>query len=741
MSGVRIYDLAKELNVSNNEVLDVLKELGEASKVPSSNLSEDLAQTVRRRMGVASATTATAVAAPPAALPSTPAVTNSSNGNGAAKAPTPTPPAPTNGTAPTNGAAPTPPPAPAKPAAPANAEPPRQVNVPDIITLKDFATLIGVPAPDIQKKLMGLGVLASLNQKLSPEVTSRLAKSYKVSVTIVPAGQAKTDAPSAPAATDGAVPAPPRVAVVPAKPRQKVAGPVARPPVVTIMGHVDHGKTSLLDAIRHAKVASGEFGGITQHIGAYQVEVDDPANKGQKRKVTFLDTPGHEAFTAMRARGAQITDIAVLVVAADDGIMPQTIEAINHARSAGVPMIVALNKIDKEDANPTRVLTQLTEYDVMPEAYGGTVQTVEVSAKENLGLDDLLETILLVADAEVEPKADPSAPATGWVVEAEVDKGRGAVATILVDQGTLKMGDSIVAGTTFGRIKAMLDDRGQRIKTATPATPVVVLGLGYVPAAGDRLEVVKDEKAARQLAESRQADSRDEKLNTRRPVTLEDLQKQFKQGTAKELNLIIKGDVQGSVEAVRQSLEKIQHSEVGVRFISSGVGPPSDSDVLLASASSSLIVAFNVKPEPAATRLAEAEHVEIREYRVIYDLIDDVKRAMAGLLEPIYEEVPLGTAEVRAVFKLPRAGGSIAGCYITQGKVVRGANVRVKRGGKLVAEGKIDTLKREKDDAREVAYGFECGILIPGYEPMAPVDDRPQDTIECYEMRRVERTL
>ena len=361
---------------------------------------------------------------------------------------------------------------------------------------------------------------------------------------------------------------------------------MTRPPVVTIMGHVDHGKTSLLDAIRSAKVASGEFGGITQHIGAYQVEVDDPENKGQKRKITFLDTPGHEAFTAMRARGAQVTDIAVLVVAADDGVMPQTIEAINHAKAAGVPIIVAVNKIDKEGANPTNVLTQLTQYDVMPEAYGGNVQTVEVSAKEQLGLDDLLEQILLVTDAEIEPKADPSAPATGTVIEAELDKGRGAVATILVDQGTLKMGDSIVAGGTFGRIKAMLNDRGQRVTTATPATPVVVLGLGSVPAAGDRMEVVKDEKAARQLAEGRAATTRDEKLNTRRPVTLEDLQQQFKAGANKELNLIIKGDVQGSVEAIRQSLEKIQHPEVKVKFISSGVGAVSDSDVLLASASS-----------------------------------------------------------------------------------------------------------------------------------------------------------
>jgi len=702
MSGVRIYDLAKELNVPNNEILDMLKAMGEPARTASSTLPEAIVATVRER-----------VKPVPAA------------GNGAAK--------PGNGTAAAfNGTA-----ALAVPSLAVPAPPAAPVEIPEVITLKDFAQLIGVPAPDIQKKLMGLGVLASLNQKLSPEVTTRLAKSYKVAITVGSAPK--------PAASNGAVPdappAPPKVAVVPTKPRQKVAGPVTRPPVVTIMGHVDHGKTSLLDAIRQAKVASGEFGGITQHIGAYQVEVDDPENKGQKRKITFLDTPGHEAFTAMRARGAQVTDIAVLVVAADDGVMPQTIEAISHAKAANVPIIVAVNKIDKEGANPTNVLTQLTQYDVMPEAYGGNVQTVEVSAKEKLGLDDLLEQILLVTDAEIEPKADPSAPATGTVIEAELDKSRGAVATILVDQGTLKMGDSIVAGGTFGRIKAMLNDRGQRVTSATPATPVVVIGLSSVPAAGDRMEVVKDEKAARQLAEGRASIARDEKLNTRRPVTLEDLQQQFKSGANKELNLIIKGDVQGSVEAIRQSLEKIQHPEVKVKFISSGVGAVSDSDVLLASASSALIVAFNTRAEPAAARLAEAEHVEIREYRVIYDLIDDVKRAMAGLLDPIYEEIPLGTAEVRAVFKLPRSGGSIAGSYILSGKVVRGGLVRVRRGGKLVAEGKIDTLKREKDDVREVAQGYECGILVPGYDPMEPVNDRPQDTIECYEMKRTERTL
>jgi translation initiation factor IF-2 len=706
MSGLRIYDLAKELHLSNNDVLEMLKTAGEDGKTPSSTITDETAETIRRKY-----------AANGNGAPNGKAVV-SSGGNGAAM-PSSVP------------NEPTPPPAPEP------AEAAKTVDIPDVVSLKDFSVLIGIPAPDIQKKLMGLGVLASLNQKLSPEVTTRLAKSYKVSINIVAVGAVKPVG-TTPTVQDSApvpIPTAPKVVMVPAKPRQRPAGPVSRPPVVTIMGHVDHGKTSLLDAIRHAKVADGEFGGITQHIGAYQVEVDDPENAGKKRKITFLDTPGHEAFTAMRARGAQVTDIAVLVVAADDGIMPQTIEAINHAKAAQVPIIVAVNKIDKPDANPTRVLTQLTEHDIMPEAYGGSVQTVEVSAKEDLGLDDLLQTILLVTDAEVEPKADPSAPATATVIEAELDKGRGAVATILVDQGTVKMGDSIVAGATFGRIKAMLDDRGQRVQSAEPAKPVVILGLNAVPQAGDRLEVVKNEKIARQMSDARADEMRSEKLTTRRPVTLEDLQRQIKEGESKELTLIIKGDVQGSVEAVRQSLEKIEHPEVRVRFIHSGVGPIGDADVDLAAASRALVVGFNVRPDPSAVRHAEAEHVEIREYKVIYDLIDDVKKAMAGLLDPIFEEAALGTAEVRAVFKLPRAGGSIAGSYILDGKVVRNASVRVRRGGKVVAEGKIDTLRREKDDVREVATGYECGILVPGYDPVE------LDLIDCYEMRKIERSL
>jgi translation initiation factor IF-2 len=712
MTGVRVYDLAKELKISSNEVLDRLKELGKPAKVPSSTIDDEDANAVRRQFAPAPvadpmSTTSNGSVATPVVVSSAPAAR-----------PTVLPARPV-----------------ASPTAPSAAkEPPRTVDFPSVVTLKEFADRISVPAPNIQKKLMDLGVLASLSQKLSPEVVTRLAKSYNVVANIVSPPVASMPAPVAPGAAPAA-PAVPKVAVVAPKPRQKAAGPVVRPPVVTIMGHVDHGKTSLLDAIRQARVADGEYGGITQHIGAYQVEVDDPEFPGKKRAITFLDTPGHEAFTAMRARGAQVTDIAILVVAADDGVMPQTQEAIQHIKAAGVPMIVAVNKIDKEGADPTRVLTQLTQYDVMPEAYGGDVQTVEVSAKEKLGLDDLLEKIILVADAEVEPKADPSVAATGTIIEARLDKGTGPVATVLIEQGTLKTGDTVVVGSTFGRVRALLDDRGQRIKSAGPAFPAVLLGLNAVPNAGDRLEAVKDEKSARAIAVERTSDERTERLSSRRPLTLEDLQRQIKQGETKELNLIVKGDVQGSVEAIRQSLEKIEHPEVRVYFIASGVGPVGKADVDLAAASQALIVAFNVRPDGEALRVAEAEHIEIREYRVIYDLIDDVKKAMAGLLDPIYEEVALGKAEVRAVFKLPRAGGSIAGCYVTDGKLTRGASVRVRRAKSLVAEGKIDTLRREKDDVREVATGYECGVLVSGYDPVEA------DQIECYEMRKTERTL
>ncbi len=615
----------------------------------------------------------------------------------------------------------------------------KKVEIPSVVTLKEFSELLGVPAADIQRKLMALGVLAALNQKLSPEVTTRLGKVFGYTVTVV---QSSTPTP---AAAGGASVPPVKSAIgadapagAPNAPRIKIkgaGGPVSRPPVVTIMGHVDHGKTTLLDAIRNANVVGGEFGGITQHIGAYQVEVPDPDNEGQMRKITFLDTPGHAAFTAMRARGTQVTDIAVIVVAADDGIMPQTIEAISHAKQAGVPIVVALNKMDKEGANPQRVLIQLTEHDVVTEDYGGDVQTVEVSALKRTGLDKLLETILLVADAEVEPKADPNANAVAAVVEGQLDKGRGVVATVLVEQGTLRSGDAVVAGSSFGRIRAMINDRGQRVERATPSTPVEILGLNSVPVAGDRLEVVKNEKIARQRASEQATTERDTRLGATTRITLEDIVKSYKEGTVKELNLILKGDVQGSVEAIKQSLEGIDHPEVKVKFIDTGVGPIGETDVLLASASGALCIGFNVKADNATRRLAEKEHVEIKEYQIIYALIDDIRLAMGGLLEPVYEEAPLGTVEVRAVFKLPKAGGVIAGSYVQDGKITRGSNVRVRRNKVLVFEGKVTTLRREKDDAREVAAGYECGIVANGYMPEIG------DIMEVFEIRRVIRSI
>jgi len=604
------------------------------------------------------------------------------------------------------------------------------VTVPTVVSLKDFAEIIKVPAAEIQRKLMSLGVLASLNQKLSPEVVTRLAKGYGFTANIAASGAAAPGTPGSAAAGGASKP------IAPVKPRVKGAGgPVSRPPVVTIMGHVDHGKTTLLDTIRNAKVVDSEFGGITQHIGAYQVDVDDPTNEGLKRKITLLDTPGHAAFTAMRARGAQVTDIAVIVVAADDGVMPQTIEAINHAKAAGVPIIIAVNKIDKAGANPDNVLTQLTQYDIMPEKYGGNVLAIELSALQNLGIDDLLEAILLVADAEVDPKADPNARATGVVVEAQLDKGRGTVATVLVEQGTLRSGDAIVVGASHGRIRAMINDLGVRVERATPSTPVEILGLNSVPSSGDRLEVAKNEKEARQKAMARASEDRDTKLAANTRITLEDLVKQRRDGIVKELNVIIKGDVKGSVEAIQESLEKINHPEVKCNFIATAVGPVGEADVELAAASGSAVFGFNVRIDPAAAKAAEAGHVVIQEFKIIYDLIDAVKLSMAALLDPIYEEVPLGTAEVRMPFKLPRAGGVVAGSYIQEGKVTRNSSVRIRRGKTLVHEGKIDQLKREKDDVREVAYGYECGILVPGYAPEIG------DSLEVFEIKKTIRTI
>jgi translation initiation factor IF-2 len=481
-------------------------------------------------------------------------------------------------------------------------------------------------------------------------------------------------------------------------------------------------------------VAEGEAGGITQHIGAYQVEVDG-------KRITFLDTPGHEAFSQMRARGAQVTDIVVIVVAADDGVMPQTAEAIQHAQAANVPIIVAVNKIDLPDANPDRVLSDLTSHEIVPEAYGGAVPTVNISAKTGENLQGLLESILLVSEIEVDPKADPHGRAQGTVVEAKMEKGLGPIATVLVQQGTLRVGDVVVAGTSFGKIRAMNDDKGGKVTKAGPSTPVEIVGFGAVPNAGDRLEVVKDEREARAIVDRREQRLREDRLGQRNMVSLEDLYKRMREGATKELNVVIKGDVQGSVQAVRTALEGLGNDEVRVRVLSTGVGAIGENDILFAAAdkdgdaSSSLVVGFNVGVGGGAEKKAEQEHVQVRTFTIIYELIDAVKEAMIGLLEPVYEEAPLGRAEVRALFRLPK-GTVIAGCYVTDGLLRRGAKVRVLRGRDLLHTGDIDTLRRIKDDVREVQSGYECGLTVRDFNNI-----QEGDLLECFEMREVPREL
>ena len=508
---------------------------------------------------------------------------------------------------------------------------------------------------------------------------------------------------------------------------------VVRPPVVTVMGHVDHGKTKLLDALRDANVVAKEAGGITQHIGAYQVatEVD-----GAERRITFIDTPGHEAFTAMRARGAQATDIAVLVVAADDGVMPQTVEALNHAKAAGVPIVVAVNKVDKEDADPTKVRGQLTEYGLIPEEYGGDAMFVDVSAKASLGLDSLLEAIVLTADASLDLRANPHQDAQGLVVEAHLDRGRGPVATVLVQRGTLRVGDSIVAGPAYGRVRAMLDEHGENIEQADPARPAMVLGLTAVPGAGQNILVVEDDRVARQIAEKREARER-AALQAQRRVrrTLEDFMKSMEEGARQELNLILKGDVSGSVEALEDSLAKIDvGEEVSLRVIDRGVGAITETNVMLAAASDAIIIGFNVRPQGKATELADREGVEIRYYSVIYQAIDEIEAALKGMLKPEFEEAQLGTAEIREIFRSSRIG-NIAGCMVTSGTIRRNAKVRLTRDGAVVADNlDLASLRRERDDVSEVREGFECGLVLRNYQ-----DIRIGDVVEAFEMREIPR--
>jgi translation initiation factor IF-2 len=570
------------------------------------------------------------------------------------------------------------------------------------ITVGELADKLGVGAGDVIGKLMALGAMATINQAVDIELAKMIVEEHgfeaDVKVDELEAGLLETV-------------------------EDRVEDLRHRSPVVTILGHVDHGKTSLLDAIREANVTSQEAGGITQHIGAYQAVYND-------KKIVFLDTPGHEAFTAMRARGAQVTDIAIVVVAADDGVMPQTVEAINHVKAAGVPIIIAVNKIDKANANPDRVKQQLTEFNLVPEEWGGETIFVDVSALQRTGLETLMEMILLLAEM-AELKANPDKPAIGTVIEAKLDKGRGPVATVLIQDGNIQIGDPIVCGTIFGKVRAMVDDKGQRIKKAGPATPVEVLGLNDVPEAGDMLQVVDDERTARQIAEKRADKRREVELKKSAKVSLDDLFDQIQEGEVKDLNIIVKADVQGSVEALRESLVKLQGEEVRVQVIHGGVGAVTESDVMLASASNAIIIGFNIRPEPSARKMADKEKVELRLYRVIYEALDDVKAAMTGMLTPKYKEVILGQAEVRSLFKVSRLG-TIAGCHVTDGKVTRNAEIRIIRDGIVIHEGKIDTLKRFKDDVREVTAGYECGILMEKFN-----DYKEGDVIEAFAMQQI----
>jgi len=579
------------------------------------------------------------------------------------------------------------------------------ITIGESITVKDLAEALKKTATEVIKKLMSLGVMATLNQEVDFDTAAIVADEFGV----------KAEKAVVVNEED----------ILFEDDDDNEEDLVPRPPVVVVMGHVDHGKTSLLDAIRKANVIETEAGGITQHIGAYTVKINN-------RNITFLDTPGHEAFTAMRARGAQVTDIAILVVAADDGVMPQTVEAINHAKAANVSIIVAINKIDKPGANPERVKQELTEYGLIVEEWGGDVIAVPISAKNRQNIDQLLEMVLLTADM-MELKANPKKQAKGTVIEAKLDKNRGPIATVLVQRGTLRVGDSILTGATVGRIRAMMDDKGKNIKEAGPSTPVEILGLPEVPEAGELFYVVKDEKVARQLAEKRKNKQREEHMKATARVSLDDLFNQIKEGKVKDLNIIIKADVQGSVEAVKQSLEKLSNDEVRINIIHGGVGTINESDVTLAEVSNAIIIGFNIRPPASVIEAAKNANVDIRLYRVIYNAIEDIQAAMKGMLEPTYKEVVLGHAEVRQIFKASGVG-TIGGCYVLDGKITRNADIRIVRNGIIVHEGKLASLKRFKDDVKEVLQGFECGLSIEKYN-----DIKEGDIIESYTMEEVKR--
>src|SRR5215204_2278586 len=715
----RVYEIARELDLASKEVISRLREAGVEVKSHSSSVEDPVyervfgdgengAQNGRSEAQEAEAREARAEA--------------ERSGHGAnvatspAEEPISTPPqkkerkrrrvvidARATNRAPRPAVAPVAPKEPER--APEEEEAPQKsggVRVEPGATVKDLGEALGVPPTQIIKVLMGLGEMKTLTQTLSTEEIELIAEELGVEVEI------------------GAVEEPEPVEVTP---DDDPADLVEKPPVVTVMGHVDHGKTSLLDRIRQSNVQSGEAGGITQHIGAYQVESDG-------RKVTFIDTPGHEAFTEMRARGARVTDVVVLVVAADDGIMPQTVEAIEHARAAGVPMVVALNKTDVPNANPDRVLGQLSERELMPEAYGGDTVTVPVSAKTGEGIDELLENILVVAELE-ELQANPKAQASGYVIESERDPGRGPVATLLLNRGTLRKGDVVLAGTAYGRVRAMLDYTGKRIKEAGPATPVEILGLSGVPEAGTRFEATDHERNARDKA--RQAEERLRRQELAEGGTRRTLEELLGEGGTQDLNLVVKADVAGSVEALKEALARLSTDEVRVNIVRSGVGAVTDSDVMLGSASDGIILGFNVRPTNTAKQVAEKENVEIRTYDVIYKALEDIEAAMRGMLAPETEERETATAEVRATFRVPNVG-VVAGCYVTSGEIFRNNRVRVIRDGAVVYEGQIGSLRRFKDDVRSVRSGFECGVGVENFN-----DVKEGDVLEFFEIVEVPR--
>ena len=591
-------------------------------------------------------------------------------------------------------------PAPKQQQAPVEIVRPTYVEIGESINVQEFSKLIKREVNEVIKALFMLGVMVTINQDIDFDTAQLIGDNFGVEVGQKAPEEDPTEIPE-----------------VDDPPEKRVP----RPPVITVMGHVDHGKTSLLDAIRKTNVTSREAGGITQHIGAYKVNY-------QGKQIVFLDTPGHDAFTAMRARGAQVTDVAILVVAADDGVMPQTIEAINHAKAAKVPIIVAINKIDRPGANPDHVKQQLAEHELIPEDWGGDTIMVPVSAHQKTGISDLLEMILLVAEMQ-ELKANPNLPAHGTIIEAQLDKGRGPVATVLVQRGTLHIGDTIIAGTSYGKVRAMINDRGEKVKKALPSTPVEVLGLNDVPAAGDILDST-DEKTARGVAEKRIAKKKEEEIKLNSKVSLDDLFQRIKEGEIKELNIVVKADVQGTIEALKASLEKIKNDEVKVAVVHAGVGAITESDVMLASAANALIIGFNVRPDANARKAAETEKVDVRTYRVIYDALNDVEAAIKGMLAPKFKEVIQGRVEIRQLITISKL--KIAGCYVVEGKVTNSSKVRVVRDGIVVHEGVIESLRRFKDDVKEVAQGFECGITLEKFS-----DLKEGDIFEVYDMEEI----